>query len=117
VYQELTQGSCFALDNKGEFMVANTGYLITGSNLQYLIKLLNSNCIEFIYKHFYATMLGENGIRWLRQNIVNLPIPLFTNTKLQQQIANAKETDNIESLIYSLYELSKDEIEFIEQTN
>ena len=31
--------------------------------------------MEYAYKTFYATMLGQNGIRWLAQHIHNLPIP------------------------------------------
>ena len=75
VYQELTQGSSFAIDTKGEFFVSNTAYLITGNDLEYLLLFLNSEIVEYAYKTFYATMLGQNGIRWLAQHIHNLPIP------------------------------------------
>jgi len=58
VYQELTQGSCFYLDKDATFFVSNTGYLITGENLDYLILFLNSKFIEFIFKKFYSVSLG-----------------------------------------------------------
>ena len=75
VYQELTQGSRFALDENGEFILNNSGYLIVGENLRNLLTFLNSPAVEFAYKSFYSTNLGESGVRWLYNNIINLPIP------------------------------------------
>ena len=54
VYQELTQGSAFALDLENNYFISNTGYLISGSNLNYLIKLLNSKIIEFDTIHNFV---------------------------------------------------------------
>ena len=103
VYQELTQGSSFALDNNGEYFISNTGYLITGDNLEYLLKILNSRLIEFAYRTFYGTILGNNGLRWLAQHIINLPIP---NCKIPYT------TEEIN--VYKLYNLSQEEINYIE---
>ncbi len=83
VYQEITQGSCFTYDSNGEFFVSNTGYLITGCNLKFLTGTLNSKLINFAYKQFYCTTLGENGVRWLKQHMDELPIPLLETPKKQ----------------------------------
>lgn len=89
VYQELTQGCAFAMDDKADYFVSNTAYLITGKYLDYLLKILNSNVIQYAYRHFYGTLLGDNGLRWLAQHIINLPIPQYKCTEIQNQIINS----------------------------
>ena len=114
VYQELTQGSAFALDLENNYFISNTGYLITGSNLNYLIKLLNSRIIEFTYRRFYATLLGDNGLRWLSQHIMNLPIPVYRETDIQRQIINSSDRKIVEMYICQLYNFSTSEISYFD---
>jgi len=113
VYQELTQGCAFAMDDKADYFVSNTAYLITGKYLDYLLKILNSNVIQYAYRHFYGTLLGDNGIRWLAQHIINLPIPQYKCTKIQNQIINSVIEQEIENAIYKLYNFTKEEIRSI----
>ncbi len=114
VYQELTQGSSFALDLNGEYMVSNTGYLISGNDIEYLIISLNSKLIEYVFKRFYSVSLGESGIRWLSQCIMELPIKKITNN--QDYSTMLKESDNNKNnFIYQLYNLSEEEVRFIEE--
>ena len=113
MYQELTQGSAFSLDCDNKYFISNTGYLITGNNLSYLIKLLNSKIVEYAYKCFYGTLLGDKGLRWLSQHIVKLPIPLYEDTTMQKQIINSNDSNIIEMYICKLYGLNVKEIEYI----
>jgi len=100
VYQELTQGSCFAFDEEGKYTVANTAYLIIGEHLPYLIRLLNSSLVEYAYKHFYGTLIGSSGIRWLSFNVNELPIPRWQDAELiKKLIAQAKVDEGEETLI------------------
>ena len=49
---------------------------MTGSHLDYICHLLNSNLIAFIFKKFYAGGgLGEEGYRYKKQFIEKLPLP------------------------------------------
>ena len=120
VYQELTQGSCFYYDNNSDYFVSNTGYLITGNHLDYLLALLNSHFIEYAFKKFYSTTLGESGTRWLSQHIMNLPLPSYhKNEKYSDLIINQLHTglpndEKIDNLVYLLYGLTKEEIHFLE---
>ena len=111
VYQELTQGSRFAIDKAGEYFVSNTAYLLTGDKLQYLLKVLNSKIIEFAFKTYYSTSMGNTGIRWLNQYIMNLPIvvPLYDT---EQAITNSTGIE-IEQHLGDLYHLSDLEMQFI----
>jgi len=103
----MTQGSCFALDSNGDFFISNTGYILTGENLNYLLKSLNSKLFEFVFQKYYSVAIGSNGIRWLHQCIENLPI-----IRDREKIKEFNKSKN-ENLIYELYELSAEEINYI----
>lgn len=75
MFQELTQGSAFCYDSDGQYLVSNTGYILSGADLKYLTACLNSKVIEFCFKRFYSTSMGKTGMRWLYQYVINLPIP------------------------------------------
>jgi hypothetical protein len=133
VWQELAQGAQFAYDINGEFFVSNTGYILTGKNLKYMLGYLNSTLNEFTFKKWYCTQLGTNGIRWLNQHVLEIPIPLITPNNepivtqietLVAEILTAKKQDpqtdtkqlerQIDQLVYQLYDLTEDEIRIIE---
>lgn len=110
VYQELSQGSSFAMDEKAEYFVSNTGYMITGEHLHYLLKMLNSKLVEYAYRTFYATKLGSSGVRWLSQHIVNLPIPMPS----KELELDSYQENEIDQRIYAFYKLSPEEIAVVE---
>ena len=131
VYQELSQGSTFALDCNGQFLLNNSAYYIhSQSDDKYLIGLLNSKLIEYAYSKYYCTKLGKTGVRWLAQNIVNLPIVEIEGDKktciiqLVDNILTAKNTNpkadtsifesKINQIVYELYGLTEDQIKIIE---
>ena len=86
---------------------------MTGEHLKYLCNLFNSKPVALFFKSFYAGGgLGENGYRYKKAFFINLPIPKYTGSTLQQDIENT-ETE-IDRKVYELYGLSKDEIDYIE---
>ncbi len=114
MYQELTQGSAFCLDRDAEFFISNTGYLITGNNLNYLITLLNSRIIEYCFRKFYSISLGESGLRWLAQYIINLPIPILAKDSIKKFLEMNDQEQ--ESYIFQLLDLSNEEIKAISES-
>lgn len=64
---------CFALDNDG-YMTNDTGYIITGNNLEYLLEQLTSDVIWFAFRRFY--MGGGIEKEFKVNNLASLPIPL-----------------------------------------
>lgn len=109
LYQELTQGSAFCLDKEGAFFISNTGYLITGDDLEWLNIILNSKFIENCFRKFYSISLGETGLRWLSQYIINLPI---IKPSSSTQIENLTEED-VNNYLFRIYGLSDNEINAI----
>ena len=117
MYSEIVQSPRFYLDKNGDFLPEATTFIMTGEHLEYLYNLFHSKVVTYCFKTFYAGGgLGENGYRYKKAFFENLPIPKWQNTQLQNQIKNAKPNDDIEHLVCKLFALSKEEIEFIEQS-
>ncbi|GAA7030306.1 class I SAM-dependent DNA methyltransferase [Helicobacter pylori] len=137
VYGEIVQEPRFYLDN-GEcrvFYAEATSFILTGEHLRYLLGMLHSKLITFAFKTFYAGGgLGESGYRYKKAFIERLPIPKITpqNQKLAHKITDCaqailalKEKDpkantqklekEIDALVYSLYNLTDEEIKIIEE--
>ena len=138
VYSEIVRNSQFYLDsdkyNPDRFYAEATSFILTGENLYYLLAILNSKCATFVFKTFYAGGgLGESGFRYKKQFLEKLPIPKIDSTNkalsdeiisLVEQILESKAKDpttdtkelesHIDSLVYKLYHLTKDEIKIIE---
>ncbi len=138
VYGEIVQEPRFYLDNGecelGYFYAEATSFILTGEHLRYLLGMLHSKLITFAFKTFYAGGgLGESGYRYKKAFIERLPIPQITekNQELADKITDgakaileAKEKDpkantqgleqEIDALVYQLYNLTDEEIKTIE---
>lgn len=112
IYPEISQNSNFYYDKEGKFFVSATAYMIIGYKNEYLIKLLNSKITEFVFGSYYCTILGENGLRWKYQHIINLPV-FYPIEQQEKEILNAKTDEEIDALIAKYYHLTEEEFEFI----
>ena len=64
MYQEMVQYSSFMFDKDKNFFCLDTGRIITGKNLKYLLSVFNSKLFFYSIKTFYGGGgLGENGVR------------------------------------------------------
>ena len=107
VYPETTQGAYFAYDAKGIY-IDKTCFMLISSDCHYLQMTLSSRLFEFAYKKIFSSVeLGEHGYQYNKHALVKLPIlrPI-TNVKLNKE--------NLDDTIYDLYNISKEEIKFIE---
>ncbi|MFP6046832.1 class I SAM-dependent DNA methyltransferase [Helicobacter pylori] len=138
VYGEIVQEPRFYLDNGecelGYFYAEATSFILTGEHLRYLLGMLHSKLITFTFKTFYAGGgLGESGYRYKKAFIERLPIPKITEKNQEladkitdgaKQILALKEKDpkantqkleeEIDALVYQLYNLTDEEIKIIE---
>jgi len=133
VWQEIVREPSFAFDNTGIYVEA-TAFLMTGKNLKYIIGFLNSNPAAFFFKTFYAGGgLGEEGYRYKKAFLEQLPIPPLTPQNqpianqiitLVDQILSVKKQNpeadtsqlekQIDQMVYKLYGLTEEEIKIIE---
>jgi adenine-specific DNA-methyltransferase len=126
-------GNAFTYDASNSFLL-NTCYILTLPNeddttLKFILGVLNSKMVLF-YMNLISSKLDETGWRWFKQFVEILPIPsdknkfseiaalteLLITTKTNQQKMKDYEKD-LNFLIYKLFELSNEEIEFIDSMN
>jgi hypothetical protein len=108
MYSEIVREPQFYLDKEGAFFAEATSFILTGEHLEYLYHLLHSKAPTYFFRTFYAGGgLGETGYRYKKAFLENLPVPK-PNTKID---FNEK---NLDEEVYKLYELTKEEIAFID---
>ncbi|GHU81849.1 hypothetical protein FACS189415_1070 [Bacteroidia bacterium] len=117
VFQEMVLEPSFMLDEEGAFFCLDTGRIIIGNDIKYLIAILNSKLFFFAVKNFYGGGgLGEAGVRMKHTFFENFNCPFFdreTKQKIENLLQN-KDYQAINNLVYQLYKLDEEMIEFIE---
>ena len=105
--------------------------MITGSDLEILVGLLSSTLMTFAYKRYCSgTVLGAKGYQYNKHALEKLPVANIPASQQQsfitlvEQILDAKHTDpdsdvsnlenEIDKLVYELYNLTEDEIAIVE---
>jgi len=105
MYSEIVQEPQFFLDKDENYFPEATSFIMTGEHLDYLYHIFHSKTVTYFFKTFYAGGgLGENGYRYKKKFLENLPIP---------KPIDDFDFGNIEKSICKLYNLSKEETEFI----
>jgi hypothetical protein len=106
----------FSFDTMG-CICLNTAYIMTGeiTELKYILAILNSKLGKQLVK-FYVTQLQNRQFRMLHQSVIYFPIPKIVNNKPMkiERLQEEKSYKAIDMLVYELYGLDEEEIEFIE---
>ena len=130
IYPETTQGAYFFFDD-GQHYLDKTCFMITGSDLEILVGLLSSTLMTFAYKRYCSgTVLGAKGYQYNKHALEKLLVANIPASQQQsfitlvEQILDAKHTDpdsdvsnlenEIDKLVYELYNLTEDEIAIVE---
>jgi len=122
------------LYDEGEYVAGKSTTIILESgdmNLKYALAVLNSTLVSFWYKIYFRSLALAGGYLRIGNNeIKTIPIPDITPEQqipiieLVDQILDAKHTDpdsntsdlenEIDNLVYELYNLTEDEIAIVE---
>ena len=130
VYPETTHSANFFYDS-GEFFLDKTCFMITGSDLKILVGLLSSTLMTFAYKRYCSgTVLGAKGYQYNKHALEKLPVAKIPAEQQQSFIALVdkilvtKATDSdadtsdleneVDKLVYALYDLPPEEIAIVE---
>lgn len=116
VYPETTQGAYFVFD-KDNFFIDKTCFMIISNNAQYLLGILSSKLFEVTYKSIFSSIeLGINGYQYNKHALLKLPIikPKGSYEVDIINMINNKSYKDIDKYVYDIYNLSKEEIQFIE---
>lgn len=120
IWQAISKRAEFSYDSEGKYLCDVTTFFMTGSNLKYLLAILNSKMFAYALMHIYLegdTFKSKNNI------IQNFPVPNqemmidylsqkidILLTKKGQGLSYEKEENNIDKLVFHLYNLTYDEV-------
>lgn len=127
VWGEISDRTKFCIDVNGDFVTEATTFLLTGESLFYLLGFLNSKLSEYVFSQI-GTTTGVGTVRWKKFTIERLQVPKISESKeaeysriisqiIEKQLRNQYCTDLsalIDEMIYDEFDLSREEIEFIE---
>jgi len=128
VWGELSNVPKFAYDPDGLYADV-TLFIMTGSNLKYLLAILNSKVSEWYFNQI-STSSGMGTNRWKKYKIEMLPVKTGSPEqqksiiKLVERVLAAKRANpaadtsklegEIDQLVYQLYGLTEDEVRIVE---
>ena len=131
VWIELTDLGRFALCDEEIYLLNSAYFLLPPPDVEseFLLGILNSSAIRF-YLSLIAETSGMGTSRWINNYVKDFPIPVVPRNqqanviKLVNQILAAKNADphadvtalenEIDRMVYSLYNLTREEIEIVE---
>jgi adenine-specific DNA-methyltransferase len=134
IYPETTQGANFFLDIEGKYYIEKTGFFLSSKeiSLRYLTGLFCSSFFTYIYKKYYSGVeLGTVGYQYNKHALEKTPLPIPTRTnknilseieslvgkilsKKEKKQSTLAEENQIDKLVYKLYELTDEEIRIVE---
>jgi len=124
IYPDIAKASEFTWDESNAFL-GNTAYIIPTDEI-WLVGLLNSQLIWWLYLHISSTIQG-GFVRFIAQYMEQLPIPSVTDSQkapiiehVNKILADPDSPDvprlekEIDRLVYKLYDLTPEEIAIVE---
>jgi hypothetical protein len=128
LWQEIAQESCFVYDNNS-YYINDTSRILTGKNIKFLLAFFNTKLFTYIFSRYFAGGgLGEKGIRFKSEFMKDYPIPNLSEQSQKPFIKRAEKIitlksegknttileQQIDNLVYKLYELTYEEVKIID---
>ena len=130
IWTRLSNANTFAISQNEEFSLDSTSFAVT-NDAEYLCGILNSKVVLFYFK-LGSVIWGKDGIKWFGKYFDYIPIPQISIEEQQQIIelvnkilaakkenpkADTSQLENeIDQLVYKLYNLTPEEIKIIEDS-
>jgi adenine-specific DNA-methyltransferase len=130
VWMEISDRGNYTFDDKGMYLT-NSAYFLTGHSLKYLLAVLNSKVCDFYFFQKTAIIAGGRK-RYTKQYVEQNPIPVISEAdqkpfidlvdkilaiKNENPEIDTKDLENeIDQLVYKLYELTDAEIKIVEES-
>jgi hypothetical protein len=125
IYPDIAKSPKFTWD-ESKALLGNTAYIIPTDEI-WLTGLLNSSLIWWFYHHMSST-IQSGYVRFIAQYMEQIPIPKISGTQqasfvklVQKAFSNFESPDvprleeEIDQLVYKLYNLTPEEIEIVEK--
>lgn len=110
------QSSQFLYDEKIHYMCSDTGRIIVGKHLPFILGILNSSIFFYAVKKYYGGgVLGEHGIRMKHTFFGKFPCLPYNEEieNIAKELSiqyNSDLANRLEHIINSIYSFTKDEI-------
>lgn len=125
VWGEISDKTKFCIDLHGKFVCEATTFLMTGSNLLFLLAYLNSSLSEYLFSKI-GTTTGVGTIRWKKFKLEQLFVPVNVPEKMKEEIElkvsklvqadDADELENeIDQIFFDFFKFSEEEVSMIRQ--
>ena len=118
VWIELSDEAKFTICE--ELIPLNTVFFITGEKLYNILGMLNAKITKWYFTHCLGTTSGVGTNRWLKYTIEQLPLIYNMDEQFESIVKSilSKPTIDLEKkidkILYQAYNLSNEEIDFIE---
>ena len=118
VWIELSDEAKFTICE--ELIPLNTLFFITGEKLYNILGMLNAKITKWYFTHCLGTTSGVGTNRWLKYTIEQLPLIYNMDEQFESIVKSilSKPTIDLEKkidkILYQAYNLSNEEIDFIE---
>jgi len=103
----------FCYDENGHTVLDSTCFA-TGNNLKYLLAILNSKMGNYMLQEAPKTGTGDLLISVQAIEPLEIPVPVTVDLIKIETLLEEKEYNAIDKLVYELYRLTNEEINFIE---
>ena len=121
MYNDINRRLSFCLVDKGIFCNNTIYFISTEIHQNYFLAILNSKLINWYYKTL-SVQLGDNAVRMFTMYVNKIPIPKINSQKekeisiLVDEFLKSFDSEidcKLDMLIFDLYNLTKEEIEYI----
>ena len=105
----------FGFENDGQFVTDKTCFIATGKQLKFVLGVLNSAVGRYLCSQ-YVSILDDGGYLMQKIYLEKIPMPPYS-AKLEKIIENnwlRIDENEINNFVYDLFNLTKEEINFIE---
>ena len=122
IFQEIVQSSQFLYDETIHYMCNDTGRIIVGNHLPFILGILNSKLFFYAVKKFYGGgVLGEHGIRMKHTFFGNFPCLPYNKQieDLSKEVSSNYSdalADSIDELVFAAYSFTKEEIDEVHRS-
>ena len=121
VWGEISDKTKFCIDANGAFAPEATTFMMSGKDLYLLLAFLNCPVSEYAFSKI-GTTTGVGTVRWKKFKIEQLFVPSRLSEQKQRGIVNEcrhltegyGSEESLNRLIYTVFGLSKEEIDFVE---
>lgn len=107
----------FGFETNGKYITDKTCFFATGSHLKFILGVLNSNVGRYLCSQ-YVSILDDGGYLMQKIYLEKIPIAPYSS-RLEKAVeckANERKDDEINNIVYDLYNLTQDEIKFVESS-